>query len=153
MHDKDFDAANKILHQTEAVLHAPALPDDRSREFETRWGDVNWQFHRTLYQAAGKPRLLDTIENLNLLFARHLRLRLEIIAPAAAADDPEQAAKNRAEWASVVQEHRELLAACKARDVARAQEVLERHVSFHGEELLRRLKTPGEGDDEIRSRR
>lgn len=95
-----------------------------------------------LCQPAAKPRLLDTIENLHLLFARHLRARLEIIAPARAANAPGETEKNRAEWAGVVQEHRDLLAACKARDVARAQEILERHISIHGEELVRRL-TPG----------
>jgi DNA-binding GntR family transcriptional regulator len=145
MTGKEFDEANTLLEQAEAALHGPALADDRSKEFETRWGDVNWQFHRTLYQAAGKPRLLDTIENLNLLFARHLRGRLEIIAPASAIDDAEEAEKNRAEWACVVQEHRDLLDACRMRDVSRAQEILERHVGVHGVELLRRLTPPTPG--------
>lgn len=140
--DSDIDAASRVLLQTEAALDAPALADDRSKEFETRWGEVNWQFHRMLYQPAARPRLLDTIENLHLLFARHLRARLEIIAPAHAADDPGEAEKNRSEWATVVQEHRDLLDACRMRDVARAQAILERHIQVHGEELVRRLTTP-----------
>jgi Transcriptional regulators len=139
MQDEDVDAADAILQQTAAALHAPALADDRSEEFETRWGDVNWQFHRILYQPAAKPRLLDTIENLHLLFARHLRARLNIIAPAHVAHDAGEAEKNKSEWASVVQEHSELLDACRTRDVARAQAILERHIGFHGEELVRRL--------------
>jgi len=141
MEDEDINAASRILRQTEVALHGPVLADDRSKEFETRWGDVNWQFHRMLYQPAARPRLLDTIENLHLLFARHLRLRLEIIAPAATANGPDEAAKNRSEWASVVQEHSNLLDACRKRDVAGAQAILERHISIHGEELVRRLTT------------
>jgi len=137
--DSDIDAASQVLLQTEAALHAPALADDRSKEFETRWGEVNWQFHRMLYQPAARPRLLDTIENLHVLFARHLRARLEIIAPARAAVDPGEAERNRSEWSSVVQEHRDLLDACRMRDVARAQAILERHIQVHGEELVRRL--------------
>lgn len=143
LQDSDIDAASRILQQTEAALHAPALADDRSKEFETRWGEVNWQFHRMLYQPAAKPRLLDAIENLHLLFARHLRARLEIIAPARATHYPGEAEKNRSEWASVVQEHRDLLDACRTRDVARAQAILERHIGIHGEELVHRLTTAG----------
>lgn len=138
--DSDIDAAEQILEQTEAALHAPALADDRSMEFETRWGDVNWQFHRALYQAAAKPRLLNAIENLQLLFARHLRARLEIIAPTRTGNTSGVVEKNTSEWASVVQEHRELLEACRTRDVARAQAILENHIGIHGKELVHRLK-------------
>lgn len=136
---RDIEAATRILQQTEAALHAPAPEEDRSQEFETRWGEVNWQFHQALYQPAGRPRLLETIENLHLLFARHLRARLEIIAPGPTAEDASGAQKNRSEWAGVVQEHRDLLDACRTRDVARAQTILERHISLHGKELVRRL--------------
>lgn len=139
--DSDIDAAGKILQQTETALHAPAAADDRSTEFETRWGEVNWQFHRMLYRPAAKPRLLDAIENLHLLFARHLRARLEIIAPARTADDLGEVEKNRSEWAGVVQEHRDLLDACRTRDTIRAQAILERHIGMHGKELVRRLTT------------
>lgn len=143
MADGDIEAATRVLEQTEAALHAPDLADGRSKEFETRWGDVNWQFHRVLYQPAARPRLLDTIEKLHLLFARHLRPRLEIIAPARAADATGEADQNRSEWAAVVQEHRDLLEACRGRNVKRAQSILERHIGVHGEEMLRRLAPAG----------
>jgi DNA-binding GntR family transcriptional regulator len=137
--ESDIEAARRVLLQTEAALHAPAVVDDRSHEFETRWGDVNLEFHRMLYRPATRPRLLDTIENLHILFARHLRARLELIAPARVAHDPKAVEKNRSEWAGVVQEHRELFEAYRLRDVSRAQAILERHIQVHGEELVRRL--------------
>lgn len=144
MDETDLQAASAILARAEAALHDSALGDDRRNEFESRWGDLNWEFHRLLYEPAAKPRLLGVIENLHLLFARHLRPRLEIIAPApTATTDPEDVAKYRDEWAKVLQEHRDLLEACRKRDTRAAQAILERHISAHGEEVIRRLRAAG----------
>ncbi len=139
MQEPDIAAACTILRQTEDALRDPPTTHDRSKEFETRWGEVNWQFHRALYHACGRPRLLETIDNLHLLFARHLRVRLEIIAPTRTGHESRDVQKNRSEWAGVVQEHRDLLDACQARDVSRAEAVLERHIRLNGDELVRRL--------------
>ena len=136
----DFANAKAILDEAEESLRRPAAADGK-REFETRWGDLNWEFHKALYLAAKKPRLLDTIENLHLLFARHLRMRVEIIAPAllpsASAD---AGARDTAEWANVLREHRDIVQACEARDARLACSILTRHITGHGSELVRRLR-------------
>lgn len=138
----DFRAAGEILDEAEQSLHRPASGmRDGKREFETRWGDLNWAFHRALYVPARKPRLLDTIENLHLLFARHLRMRVEIIAPAllpSANADP--ATRDTTEWSNALQEHRDTLAACEQRDARLACSILTRHITGHGMELVRRLR-------------
>lgn len=41
------------------------------------WANLNWEFHASLYQAAGMPRLLDTISILHNNVARYLLLYLK----------------------------------------------------------------------------
>lgn len=137
-----LQAAARILEDAERSLERPFAGEPSGKqEFETRWGDLNWAFHRALYAAASKPRLLDTIENLHLLFARHLRLRVEIIAPALLPSASADAGpRNKAEWAGVLQEHREIMLACERGDARLACGILTRHISGHGAELVRRLR-------------
>ncbi len=135
----DFAKANRMLEAADESLCRPTA--DGKREFETRWGDLNREFHKALYLPAKKPRLLDTIENLHLFFARHLRMRVEIIAPALLPSaNADARARNTAEWANVLREHRDILQACEARDKDLACSILRRHISVHGTELVRRLR-------------
>jgi DNA-binding GntR family transcriptional regulator len=142
MKREDLSAAARILDDAQRHMAAPVEHDASGRtEFETRWGDLNWAFHRALYAPAGKRRLLDTIENLHLLFARHLRLRIEIIAPALLPSaNPRASPRDTAEWASVLREHRDILEACEKRDSRVACSILTRHINGHGAELVRRLR-------------
>jgi DNA-binding GntR family transcriptional regulator len=141
MSAEDFAKARAILDEAEESLRRPAAAADGKREFESRWGDLNWEFHKALYQPAKKPRLLDSIENLHLLFARHLRMRVEIIAPALLPSaNSDAGARDTAEWANVLREHRDILQACEARDARLACSILTRHITGHGTELVRRLR-------------
>lgn len=136
----DFQAARAILDDAEQSLDRPGVRDGKN-EFETRWGDLNWMFHRALYLAARKPRLLDSVENLHLLFARHLRMRVEIIAPALLPSaNADSTTRGTAEWAGVLKEHRDILAACEQRDSRLACSILARHITAHGQELVKRLR-------------
>lgn len=83
---------------------------------------------------------MDTIENLHLLFARHLRTPLEIIAPALLSPAAVSENRDTNEWSEVLQEHRGILQACKDKDVQLARSLLERHITKHGTELVRRLR-------------
>jgi DNA-binding GntR family transcriptional regulator len=145
---EDTQAAMQILAQASEGMNTPGEPDLR-KEFESRWGDLNWEFHRRLYQPANRPRLLAVIENLHQLFARHLRMR---IATAGAANGPsygspqEQIAANLREWAGVLEEHRLMVEACDRHDPAAAKAVLKRHISDHGAELVRRLRESAAAD-------
>jgi DNA-binding GntR family transcriptional regulator len=138
----DFQTATAILDDAEQSLDQPSsgMRDGKS-EFESRWGDLNWVFHRALYLPARKPRLLDTIENLHLLFARHLRMRVEIIAPALLPSaNTDSATRGTAEWAGVLKEHRDILAACEQHDARLACSILTHHITDHGMELVKRLR-------------
>ena len=137
----DLDAASRILDEADAgLLHASEGEHDATREFETRWGEMNWEFHRTLYQAADRPRLLDAIENLHLQFARHLRARLALVAPALLPSAATHRPPDTNEWRGVLQEHREILQACQKKEVRTTRTLLERHIRVNGEELVRRLR-------------
>lgn len=123
------------------------LPDagpDLAHEIESRWGDLNWKFHRRLYLPANRPRLLASIEQLQQLFARHLRVRMGS-AEAVYGQNGDQSssassAANLREWAQVLDEHEAMSMACGRHDADAAIEILERHISGHGAELVTRLR-------------
>jgi DNA-binding GntR family transcriptional regulator len=133
--------AGRALQAAEEALEQASQGDhDAKREFETRWGELNWQFHRALYQAAGRPRLLDTIENLHLQFARHLRARLEVVAPALLPTADRSNRRDVGEWRTVLDEHRAILRAFETGDLSSAKATLKRHIGHHGGELVKRLR-------------
>jgi DNA-binding GntR family transcriptional regulator len=140
---EDLDAVMKIVEQAEQGMRGSTGSLDFHEEFESRWGDLNWKFHRRIYEVAQRPRMLSMIESLHEQFARHLRAR--VADPAALHDDAsetaeEQIAKNLAEWAAVMEEHRQLALACARHDSDAAKSILQRHISGHGTELVRRLR-------------
>jgi DNA-binding GntR family transcriptional regulator len=78
----------------------------------TLWTELNLEFHLALYRAAGRPRLLRMIEDLIRGTDRYLRVYISFIV---GRDDP-------------LEEHRQILRACRERDVARAVRLLEGHI-------------------------
>jgi DNA-binding GntR family transcriptional regulator len=149
---EDAAAVREILARAEAGLHA-AGGANLLHEFESRWGDLNWEFHRRLYLPGNRPRLMATLENLHQLFARHLRVRIataggaseageasSIGEPSPASQQEALAANRRQEWATVLDEHRLMLEACERHDARAACAVLKHHISDHGAELVHRLR-------------
>ncbi|MGB6102458.1 MAG: GntR family transcriptional regulator [Pusillimonas sp.] len=140
--DEDLDDALAIVIEAEKSMPTPADQDPR-KEFESRWGNLNWVFHRRLYTVANRPRLLTSIENLHQLFARHLRVRIDDTGTAASASSGERHTlleANRREWTDVLEEHRQIALACARHDAEAAKEILKRHIYNHGGELVRKLK-------------
>ncbi|HWI83817.1 GntR family transcriptional regulator [Ramlibacter sp.] len=137
-------AAMAVVEQARTILKSKRNLD-LAHEFESRWGELNWSFHRRLYEPAGRPRLLATIENLQQLFARHLRMHIAAPDPRlpAARSLREDTAANLQEWAAVLDEHEQMVRACAAHDGATAVAVLKHHISDHGRELVRRLREAG----------
>jgi DNA-binding GntR family transcriptional regulator len=135
-------AAMAVVEQAREILGHCESPD-LAKELDSRWGELNWLFHRRLYEPAGRPRLLTTIENLQHLFARHLRLHIALRDPQA---QPPAAGALRGdtpanlEWAAVLNEHEQMVHACTQHDAPAAVAVLKRHISDHGTELVRRLR-------------
>ncbi|WP_245557292.1 GntR family transcriptional regulator [Kaistia granuli] len=95
--ETDFDLAEELL----AEIDQETDPG--------RMGELNRRFHMTLYAQAGLPRLIALTEQHLATADRHLRFHL------AAVGDMGQ------------DEHRELLSACRDRDVERAVATLSRH--------------------------
>lgn len=95
--DEDFSIAEEILAEID-------LEKDPGR-----MGELNRRFHMTLYAQAGLPRLIALTEQHLATADRYLRFHL------AAVGDMGQ------------DEHREMLAACRARDESAAVSALARH--------------------------
>jgi DNA-binding GntR family transcriptional regulator len=85
-----------------------------------RWGELNWEFHATLYSAAGLPRLMDTIQTLHTNIARYLVLYL------AGMDYQNQSQR----------EHRALLEACRHGEIEKATTILEEHLRSASTQLV-----------------
>jgi len=85
-----------------------------------KWGELNWEFHATLYAPAALPRLMDTIKALHTNIARYLVLYLAGMA---------YQKKSQ-------KEHRAILAACRHGDAEKAIRVLEVHLRGASEHLV-----------------
>jgi DNA-binding GntR family transcriptional regulator len=87
------------------------------------WSRLNWELHRTLYQPAERPRLIGLVAGLRANAERYLYLLL----------------KDRQRRLELNQEHRSILAACRARRARRAGELLDRHLQGGKERVLHLL--------------
>jgi DNA-binding GntR family transcriptional regulator len=87
---------------------------------KSQWGDLNWEFHATLYQAATMPLLMHTIQNLHNNVVRYLIIYLDHLS----ASDLSQ------------KEHWALLSACRDKSAVDAQKVLEDHLRHASERLV-----------------
>ena len=90
-----------------------------------QWGNLNWEFHTTLYQAAQMPLLLATIHTLHNNVTRYLVIYLDRLAGLTRSQE----------------EHRQLLEACQNQDIQRAKAVLESHLSRASKDLVSYLDT------------
>ena len=86
----------------------------------TKWGELNWAFHATLYQAAKMPHLLEMIQILHRNVARYLVLYL--------ADMDYQSKSQR--------EHYAILDACRQKDVTMATTLLRQHMNDARQHLV-----------------
>jgi DNA-binding GntR family transcriptional regulator len=120
--------ARSIPHLTVAHFkHADELLSAIDREENiAKWGDLNWEFHATLYSTAKLPRVMETIRTLHTNIARYLVLYL------AGMDYQEKSQR----------EHRALLRACRAGEVEKAQDILEEHLRSASVHLVEFLKKP-----------
>jgi len=115
MTEADLAAAGRILESFEQSL---AGPDAHA------WGEMNSEFHLTLYRPAGRDRSLGLVQNLLGNTDRYTRLQLVLTSGIERA---------RAE-------HAQLLNLCRRGDVREAGDLLRRHVQNAGEDLLAFLR-------------
>lgn len=97
---EDFEAAENILKAYEET-------DDQSA-----WGELNWQFHWTLYLPCQRPKLLDMIETNYGHVSRYTRRQ---VSAATGKSLPQN-------------DHIQLLEFCRSGDAASAVNLLERHI-------------------------
>ncbi|GAB3649810.1 GntR family transcriptional regulator [Ramlibacter alkalitolerans] len=133
----DTDAALAVVERARAIMRS-ASESHAAAEFEGRWGELNWEFHQRLYAPAGRPRLLAAIDNLQQLFARHMRMHIEQSDPMVPLQQRSEA--NTLEWAAVLNEHEQMALACSRNDAATAVALLKRHIAEHGLELVRAVR-------------
>ena len=107
-------AARELLLQLEAAY--------QNREVSL-WGELNWQFHRSLYVAADRVQTLGLVQTVNIQTDRYIRLQLLLTQAIEGAEA----------------EHRELLRLCEARDVKAAVAFLRTHIRDAGANLLQVL--------------
>ena len=106
---------------TDDLARADVILDAIDDETEHwRWGDLNWQFHQTLYQAAGMPLLLGTIQSLHNNVLRYLIIYLDSLA----ASPVSQA------------QHRKILSACREKDSRQAGKILRQHLEQAATQLV-----------------
>jgi DNA-binding GntR family transcriptional regulator len=124
-----------LPHLTVAALdRATMLLEEAEGERDVnRWGLLNRQFHATLLSGAPRKRLTALIDSLHNAVDRYLRVLLTNL-------DYEQRSRD---------EHREILAACRAGDVDRAVEALRKHLTGGGQVMVEFLKRR---DEEKRQR-
>jgi DNA-binding GntR family transcriptional regulator len=91
-----------------------------------KWGELNWEFHSTLYWPANLPRVMETIQTLHTNIARYLVLYL-------AGMDYQKKSQR---------EHRALLQACRDGDVEKAEDILDEHLRSASTHLIKFLNKP-----------
>jgi len=91
-----------------------------------KWGELNWEFHATLYSPARLPRVMETLRTLHTNIARYLVLYL-------AGMDYQKKSQR---------EHRALLQACRAGEVEKAKDILDEHLRSASTHLIKFLDKP-----------
>ncbi|GAB4508271.1 MAG: GntR family transcriptional regulator [Anaerolineae bacterium] len=93
------------------------------------WAELNWEFHRALYQPADMPHLLRTLEQLHINVGRYLVLYLDKLS---------FQQKSQAE-------HYQLVDACEAGNVQAAIHTLNQHLEDASSSLQNYLNSSMEG--------
>ena len=109
------------LNQAREILAAIDHEDNIAK-----WGELNWEFHATLYAPAGLPRVMETLRTLHTNIARYLVLYL-------AGMDYQNKSQR---------EHRALLQACRAGEVEKAEDILDGHLRSASTHLIKFLNKP-----------
>ncbi len=84
-----------------------------------KWGQLNWEFHTTLYDPANMPRLMHTVRTLHVNVARYFGIYQAI------------------EYRDISQqEHRDLLSACQRGEIKPACACLTQHLQAAAQSLI-----------------
>jgi DNA-binding GntR family transcriptional regulator len=108
---------------TDGVLDDLQKIIDRMRKVkdESRWVELNNEFHLRLYEASGMPRLCSTIASLRDSSSTYIHMFVAHNLPGHRADD----------------DHQEILDACRARDTRRARKAIMAHINHTVDDLVK----------------
>lgn len=109
----------------EQIEHLKAIVD-RSRETQdmTTWAGLNMEFHRTLYEAAGKPLSLQLLDNLLMRADRYLKMQRFLSTQTQAESDAE---------------HQRILDAVITGDADAAVDALCSHIRWNATDVTRMI--------------
>ncbi len=103
------------------IIRAQSVLEIMDHETDkTQWGDLNWEFHATLYQAARMSFLLNTIQSLHNNVARYLIIYLDRLSASGLSQ----------------KEHWALLKACRGKKTGDAKRILKNHLKHASERLM-----------------
>jgi len=97
----------------------------------SKWGELNWQFHASLYAPAERPITMGIVQRLHQQSDRYLRMQLALTHGETRAND----------------EHRAIAAAARAGDAKRACQLVREHIAGAGRSLLEFLRRRHDEDD------
>lgn len=114
-----------IPRLSDADLHrAEQLTDETLVEGSVEnWGDLNWQFHETLYAPSGRTVALKLLKSVHDNANRYINLQIAV------AQDVELE----------LSDHRAILAYAKLKDTERAVETLRKHIQRVANNLMKSL--------------
>jgi DNA-binding GntR family transcriptional regulator len=117
-----LDQADEVLDRYAVALRTGSV---------AQWGELNWQFHASLYAPAERPITMGIVQRLHQQSDRYLRMQLALTHGETRANE----------------EHRAIAAAARARDVKRACQLVRDHIAGAGRSLLAFLKNRREEDE------
>jgi DNA-binding GntR family transcriptional regulator len=110
------------------IAHAHSILKELEESYRKRevasWGRLNWEFHRSLYVAAGRVKTLAILQGINVQTDRYVRLHLSLTGELDAAE----------------KEHRQILRLCEQRDVEKAVSYVKKHIVNASRDLLEALR-------------
>lgn len=95
------------------------------------WGELNWQFHSTLYAPADRPFTMTIVQRLHQQSDRYLRMQLALTH-----------GESRA-----IEEHRAIATAVRARDVKQASSLMRQHILGAGRQLVTFVRAQRAADE------
>ena len=96
----------------------------------SKWGELNWQFHASLYAPAERPITMSIVQRLHQQADRYLRMQLALTHGETRAND----------------EHRAIAAAARAHDTKRACQLVRDHINGAGRSLIMFLRQQRDDD-------
>lgn len=104
--DSDIDSARKA--------HEMMIKIYKGGRQTTAWTRLNWEFHASLYRAAGKEQLLAIVDRVHTRITRYVHMQLKI--------------RKTVELERNIKEHQLLLEYCTERNTGKAAHLLRSHI-------------------------